>query len=94
MIDLSGRWQFRLDPHNRGIAAQWWAKPFHDAIRLPGTTSQARKGNPLTLPPVLPKPAPENWNPKHGLTYGRNKSALKNSPLAHLYQRFSYIGPA
>lgn len=93
-IDLSGKWEFQLDPRDQGLASNYWERPFDDAIQLPGTTSQAGKGIPLTLQPVLPACPPEHLNLKHGLTYGRNQSALENSPLAHLYQRFSYIGPA
>lgn len=93
-IDLSGTWAFQLDPHDQGIAAHFWEKPFADTIRLPGTTAQADKGDPLTLPPVFPASTPESLNPKRGLTFGRNPSLVENSPFAHLYQRFSYVGPA
>jgi hypothetical protein len=93
-IDLSGRWELQLDPEDQGAGSTCWEKPFNDSITLPGTTSQARKGNPLELQPELPPVASENWVPKRGLTYGRDNAALKNSPLAHLYQRYSYVGPA
>jgi len=92
--DLAGRWDFQLDPLDQGLASNFAAKPFADSIRLPGTTSQAGKGIPLVLQPQLPKPTPENLNPKRGLTFGRDNSVLTNSPLAHLYPRFSYVGPA
>lgn len=93
-IDLSGRWKFQLDPQDQGIVSNFQARPFTDSLRLPGTTSQARKGNPLRLQPVLPTPAPEHLDLRRGLTFGRDKSVLESSPLAHLYQRFSYVGPA
>ena len=93
-IDLSGKWAFQLDPHDQGVASNFWEKPFTDTIRLPGTTAQAGKGEPLTLQPMFPAPAPESFNPKHGLTFGRDNLLLEHSPFAHLYQRFSYVGPA
>jgi Glycosyl hydrolases family 2, sugar binding domain/Glycosyl hydrolases family 2, TIM barrel domain len=98
-IDLSGQWELQLDPHDQGITEHWWSSPtkdglFNDTIHLPGTTSQAHMGNPLSLKPVLPKCPPEDFNPKRGLMFDRDQSALTNSALAHLYQRFSYIGPA
>ncbi|MDE3066267.1 MAG: glycoside hydrolase family 2 [Verrucomicrobiota bacterium] len=94
MMDLAGNWEFQLDPHDCGVMEHFWDKPFHDTIRLPGTVSQARKGDPLALPPVLPTPPAEGLNPRRGLTFGRKPSALEDSPLAHLYRRFSYIGAA
>lgn len=93
-IDLSGRWELQLDPQDQASVSSFITKPFTDSLRLPGTISQARKGTPLTLEPVLPKPAPEKLNPKRGLSFGRDRSLLESSPLAHLYQRFSYVGPA
>ena len=93
-IDLSGKWDLRLDPQNCGVASNYWTKPFDDTIRLPGTISQARKGNPPSLKPALPNCPPENLNPQKGLTFGRDQSVLTNSPLARLFQRFAYIGPA
>jgi hypothetical protein len=93
-IGLSGRWDFQLDPHDQGLASNFVAQPFADSIRLPGTISEGGKGQPLVLPAVLPNLPAESLDLKHGLTFGRDKSALENSPLAHLYQRYSYVGPA
>lgn len=93
-IDLSGRWEFQLDPQGQGTASNLMTERLADLIRLPGTTSQAHKGTPLSVQPVLPKPVPEHLELKHGLTFGRDKSVLESSPLAHLWQRFSYVGPA
>src|SRR5208283_1325511 len=81
-INLSGPWSFQLDPDDRGVVSNFWEKPFDGAITLPGTTSQACKGNPLTRAPALENCSPENLNPKRGLTFGRNNSAVTNSPLA------------
>jgi hypothetical protein len=93
-IDLSGRWELQLDSQDQDTVSNFVAKPFTDFIQLPGTISQTRKGTPLGMEPVLPTPASENLNPKRGLSFGRDKSVLESSPLAHLYQRFSYVGPA
>jgi Glycosyl hydrolases family 2, sugar binding domain/Glycosyl hydrolases family 2 len=93
-IDLSGKWGLQLDPGDQGMVSNFWLKPFDDTIVLPGTISQAGKGNPLGLTPPLERPSPENLNLKHGLTFGRSKSTFANASLQHLYQRFSYIGPA
>jgi hypothetical protein len=92
-INLAGKWTLRMDPQDRGITSHYWTNPFDEVIQLPGTLSQARKGNPLELKPVLPAYPPKYFNPQKGLMFGRDESALTNSPLAHLYQRFSYIGP-
>ncbi|MGH7950761.1 MAG: glycoside hydrolase family 2 protein, partial [Limisphaerales bacterium] len=93
-IDISGKWQFQLDPQDAGIKSNFFEKEFSATIHLPGTISEARKGNQISLEPTLPVLPPENLNPKKGLTFGRDPSALTNSPLAHLQQRFFYIGPA
>lgn len=93
-IDLAGRWEFQLDPQDQGVASNLATRPFADSIRLPGTISQNHKGTPLLMLPVLPNPEPERLNAKRGLSFGRDKSLLESSPLAHLYQRFSYVGPA
>ena len=45
-IDLSGTWQFALDPHQNVTATQ----PMTETVQLPGTTDTNKKGNPITLP--------------------------------------------
>ncbi len=42
--DLSGRWQFALDPDNKGIAQKWYSGDLADSILLPGTTDLNKKG--------------------------------------------------
>ena len=44
MISLAGTWQFRLDPDGVGIERQWFRETLDDAILLPGTTDEGRKG--------------------------------------------------
>ncbi len=43
-IDLSGVWQFQLDPENAGIEQKWFDKNLIDSIFLPGTTDSNKKG--------------------------------------------------
>lgn len=49
-VDLAGRWQFRLDPDQQGVAQAWYADWLPDAIDLPGSTDQAGYGTPNTRP--------------------------------------------
>lgn len=56
-LDLAGPWQLQLDPKDEGLAAQQWTKPFADTIPLPGTTALAGKGEPLSIPINLERPA-------------------------------------
>lgn len=44
--DLSGIWNFRLDNEKKGIDAHYETGAFSDTIRLPGTTSEQKKGAP------------------------------------------------
>lgn len=44
-IDLSGKWQFSLDPHQVGEKEGWAHRPLSDSINLPTTTDQAKKGS-------------------------------------------------
>lgn len=43
-LDLSGEWQFALDPDNTGIQEKWYSLPLKDRIELPGTTDLRHKG--------------------------------------------------
>lgn len=43
-LDLSGVWQFQLDPEQRGIEQRWFEQALADSIVLPGTTDLAQKG--------------------------------------------------
>jgi hypothetical protein len=90
-LDLSGKWDLQLDPSGAGT----WSNTFPDTIALPGTTSEAGKGEPLLLQPSLPGLPPEHLNFERGLMFGRLKNYTnENASLMHLYQRFSYVGPA
>jgi hypothetical protein len=93
-INLAGSWSLQLDPTDQGLAAHLWEKPFNDTTVLPGTIAQANKGNPLTPTPAPVFASSETYDPKHGLTFGRDSSEHDNIAFGHLYERFSYIGPA
>ncbi len=43
-IDLSGNWQFDIDPADSGIKQKWFLKELSDSIRLPGTMDLNQKG--------------------------------------------------
>jgi len=43
-IDLSGLWNFELDPDKKGIEGRLFDRQKNDTINLPGTTSIAHKG--------------------------------------------------
>lgn len=44
LLDLSGKWQFALDPGNEGIAEKWFLNDLEDWVELPGTTDTNQKG--------------------------------------------------
>lgn len=43
-IDLSGDWQFRMDPQDKGISEKWYAQSFDETIKLPASMPQRLKG--------------------------------------------------
>lgn len=43
-IDLSGEWQFTMDPADEGIKARWYVKQLNDQIMLPGSMTSNGKG--------------------------------------------------
>ncbi|MBU0475323.1 MAG: beta-galactosidase [Bacteroidetes bacterium] len=48
-IDLSGNWQFEIDPLDIGIKEKWYAKNFSDTIKLPGSMTENNKGDDVSL---------------------------------------------
>lgn len=49
-FDISGQWQFQLDPEKKGHQEEWFSKNrFNDEVNLPGTTDTNQKGY-KTLP--------------------------------------------
>ena len=47
-IDLSGRWQFKLDSLDVGIKKGWYEQSFDDCIDLPGALQNQGYGNDIT----------------------------------------------
>lgn len=56
VIDLSGRWMFKLDSLDCGTSQGWFNGDFSEDILLPGTTDLAQKGFKNNLTPKLQKP--------------------------------------
>ncbi len=44
LLDLSGKWQFALDPQDEGIAGEWFLNDLDETVELPGTTDTNQKG--------------------------------------------------
>ena len=63
-IDLSGEWQFALDPEDQWLSADPSAWSFDDSIALPTTTARAGKGNPLQIELNLQQPAMQHLHQK------------------------------
>lgn len=47
-LDMSGSWQFRIDPQDVGEQQGWINQAFEDTIELPGSMPQRLKGNEVT----------------------------------------------
>lgn len=43
--DLSGEWQFKMDPENQGIKNSWFTSQFSDVLNLPGCMQEQGYGN-------------------------------------------------
>ena len=48
-INLSGEWQFRMDPEDIGISEKWFDTDFDETIQLPGSMVENGKGFDITL---------------------------------------------
>jgi len=48
-IDLSGTWQFRIDPEDRGVDENWFEGGFEETVQLPGSMVENNKGYDITL---------------------------------------------
>ncbi|MCG6189546.1 sugar-binding domain-containing protein [Maribellus maritimus] len=48
-IDLSGEWQFRMDPKDQGIDEHWFEKELSETVLLPGSMVENGKGYDITL---------------------------------------------
>jgi hypothetical protein len=48
-IDLSGTWQFAMDPSDNGIPEAWYNQVLTDSLTLPGSLTTNGKGDEITL---------------------------------------------
>ena len=48
-LDLSGEWQFRMDPDDRGVNEKWHEGGFSEVVTLPGSMAENGKGYDITL---------------------------------------------
>lgn len=48
-IDLSGTWQFAVDPSDRGVLEKWFNQPLKDHITLPGSMTSNGKGDDISV---------------------------------------------
>ncbi|MGE5395132.1 MAG: sugar-binding domain-containing protein, partial [Candidatus Saccharibacteria bacterium] len=48
-IDLSGKWQYVLDPEDKGTGEGWFNKTFQDTLHLPGSLTSNGIGDDISL---------------------------------------------
>jgi hypothetical protein len=48
-MDLSGTWQFALDPADLGMAERWWERDLPDSIQLPGSAQAQGFGDDVSM---------------------------------------------
>jgi hypothetical protein len=48
-INLTGEWQFQMDPQDVGEQEKWFEKDFSDNVQLPGSMVENGKGNDITI---------------------------------------------
>ncbi len=48
-IDLSGTWEFAMDPSDKGISEGWFNQNLTDTLTLPGSLTSNGKGDDITL---------------------------------------------
>ncbi|MCF6333266.1 MAG: beta-glucuronidase, partial [Draconibacterium sp.] len=48
-IDLSGEWQFQMDPEDIGISEKWFDADLQETVQLPGSMVENGKGFDITL---------------------------------------------
>ena len=46
-LNLSGKWQFKIDSLDEGITKKWFLKNLKETIHLPGSMTENNKGNPV-----------------------------------------------
>lgn len=45
VMSLAGRWEFQLDPEDKGTTGNWAMAALPDSVKLPGSTDENGKGN-------------------------------------------------
>ena len=48
-IDLAGKWQYAMDPADKGVAESWFNMSLKDSLKLPGSLTSNGKGDEITL---------------------------------------------
>lgn len=48
-INLSGEWQFQMDPEDIGVSEKWFATDLQETVQLPGSMVENGKGFDITL---------------------------------------------
>ncbi|MCA1802065.1 MAG: beta-glucuronidase, partial [Rhodothermaceae bacterium] len=48
-IDLSGEWQFQMDPEDQGVDEKWFESDFSEIVQLPGSMVENEKGYEITM---------------------------------------------
>ena len=90
-LDLAGPWRVRLDPQDRGVAANWPASPLAggDPITLPNTTDRAGFGSPLDTNTM------RHTEPFPGTTrFPGVKEPERADEHGYLVRRHLFVGPA
>lgn len=49
VLDLKGKWLFKLDAQNKGVQEEWYLHDFQDEVRLPGCLQEQGFGNDVTI---------------------------------------------
>ena len=67
VLDVAGRWQYRLDPADVGLEQAWFAETFagEACLRLPGSTNENGVGEETVLEPGLTKETVRSLRQRH-----------------------------
>lgn len=101
-LDLSGEWQFQLDPDSAGFRENWFARELTGVVRLPGSLDENGKGYKntdtttlhLNRPHVYYGPAwfrktiriPDDWAEKRTLL------VMERTKVTHVWLDSLYLG--
>jgi len=48
-MPLNGKWQFAIDPQDKGVQEKWFSKPLDETVTLPGSMTENGKGYDISL---------------------------------------------